>query len=241
MQGRARDHGEAGPAAHRVAARTWTGASSDSTECSRACDRPRSAVETARGCSPNASPIRIPSELSAITWRRDDGDGGARGVAQRQRRGQIYVALAAVAWSTAGVLQRQLTLDTPTQVFGRAVFAGVALLAYVAVVERGRVRAGVPVGRARGRRRGAVRRDRVGQLHRRAQPHERRARPVHPGRLAGARRAARPGDARRADHAAHRRGDGAGAGRRHGDARGPGRGQPGGRRPRVPRGARVRA
>jgi drug/metabolite transporter (DMT)-like permease len=59
--------------------------------------------------------------------------------ARGQRRGQIYVALAAVAWSTAGVLQRQLTLDTPTQVAGRAAFAGVALLAYVAVVERGRV------------------------------------------------------------------------------------------------------
>jgi drug/metabolite transporter (DMT)-like permease len=57
---------------------------------------------------------------------------------QRQRRGQIYVALAAIAWSTAGVLQRQLTLDTPTQVLGRAVFAGTALLVYVAVVERGR-------------------------------------------------------------------------------------------------------
>src|ERR687896_310086 len=57
----------------------------------------------------------------------------------RRRRGQIYVALAAVAWSTAGVLQRQLTLDTSTQVAGRAVFAGTALLAYVAVVERGRV------------------------------------------------------------------------------------------------------
>jgi drug/metabolite transporter (DMT)-like permease len=58
---------------------------------------------------------------------------------RRQRRGQIYVALAAVAWSTAGVLQRQLTLDTTTQVFGRAAFAGAALLAYVAVVERGRI------------------------------------------------------------------------------------------------------
>ena len=58
---------------------------------------------------------------------------------QRRRRGQIYVALAAVAWSTAGVLQRQLELDTATQVFGRAVFAASALLAYVAVVERGRV------------------------------------------------------------------------------------------------------
>jgi drug/metabolite transporter (DMT)-like permease len=56
-----------------------------------------------------------------------------------QRRGQIYVALAAVAWSTAGVLQRQLTLDTATQVAGRAAFAGVALLVYVAVSGRGRV------------------------------------------------------------------------------------------------------
>jgi drug/metabolite transporter (DMT)-like permease len=58
---------------------------------------------------------------------------------RRQRRGQIYVALAAVAWSTAGVLQRQLTLDTSTQVFGRAAFAGAALLAYVVVMDRGRV------------------------------------------------------------------------------------------------------
>jgi drug/metabolite transporter (DMT)-like permease len=62
----------------------------------------------------------------------------ALGGLRSQRRGQIYVALAAVAWSTAGVLQRQLTLDASTQVFGRAVFAGAALLAYVAVVERGR-------------------------------------------------------------------------------------------------------
>jgi drug/metabolite transporter (DMT)-like permease len=60
-------------------------------------------------------------------------------MSRRHRRGQVYVALAAIAWSTAGVLQRQLTLDTSTQVFGRAVFAGAALLAYVAVVERGRV------------------------------------------------------------------------------------------------------
>ena len=58
---------------------------------------------------------------------------------QRQRRGQLYVALAAVAWSTAGVLQRQLTLDTPTQVAGRAAFAAAFLLVYVAIVERGRL------------------------------------------------------------------------------------------------------
>jgi drug/metabolite transporter (DMT)-like permease len=56
-----------------------------------------------------------------------------------QRRGQVYIALAAVAWSTAGVLQRQLSLDGATQVGGRAVFAALALLAYVAVVERGNV------------------------------------------------------------------------------------------------------
>jgi drug/metabolite transporter (DMT)-like permease len=58
---------------------------------------------------------------------------------RRQRRGQIYVALAAVAWSSAGVLQRQLALDASTQIFGRAAFAGAALMAYVAVVDRGRV------------------------------------------------------------------------------------------------------
>ena len=55
------------------------------------------------------------------------------------RRGQIYVALAAVAFSTAGVMQRQLALDTSTQVLGRSAFAGAALLAYVAVAEHGRV------------------------------------------------------------------------------------------------------
>jgi drug/metabolite transporter (DMT)-like permease len=56
-----------------------------------------------------------------------------------QRRGQIYVALAAVAWSSAGVLQRQLSIDTPTQLAGRAVFAALALMLFVAVAERGRV------------------------------------------------------------------------------------------------------
>ena len=56
-----------------------------------------------------------------------------------ERRGQVYVALAALAWSTAGVLQRGLSVDTPTQVAARAAFAFVALVAYVAVAERGRV------------------------------------------------------------------------------------------------------
>jgi drug/metabolite transporter (DMT)-like permease len=55
------------------------------------------------------------------------------------RRGQIYVALAALAWSSAGVLQRGLSVDAPTQVAARAAFACIALVAYVAVSERGRV------------------------------------------------------------------------------------------------------
>lgn len=55
------------------------------------------------------------------------------------RRGQLAVALAAVAWSTAGLFQRELTMDTITQLGGRALFALIALLAYVAVSERGAV------------------------------------------------------------------------------------------------------
>ena len=54
------------------------------------------------------------------------------------RRGQVYVALAAVAWSTAGVLQRQFSIDVPTQLAGRATFAAIALLLWVAIAERGR-------------------------------------------------------------------------------------------------------
>jgi drug/metabolite transporter (DMT)-like permease len=53
------------------------------------------------------------------------------------RRGRIYIALAAVAWSSAGVLQRELTVGTATQLAGRAVFAVVALFLYVTVAERG--------------------------------------------------------------------------------------------------------
>lgn len=58
----------------------------------------------------------------------------ARGV---RRRGQAYVAGAALAWSTAGVLQRELSVGTATQVAGRALFAAIALLAFVALSEHG--------------------------------------------------------------------------------------------------------
>ena len=60
------------------------------------------------------------------------GDHGSR------RRGQLLVASAAVAWSTAGVLQRELSVDTQTQVAGRALIAFVALAGYVAVASHGR-------------------------------------------------------------------------------------------------------
>jgi drug/metabolite transporter (DMT)-like permease len=57
----------------------------------------------------------------------------------RTERGQLMVALAAVVWSTAGVMQRQLSVGVAVQVAGRAVFAAAAVAVYVAIVERGRV------------------------------------------------------------------------------------------------------
>lgn len=59
------------------------------------------------------------------------------------------MALAAVAWSTAGVLQRELSVGTATQVAGRALFAALALFVFVAASERGgTVRAFRRMGRA---------------------------------------------------------------------------------------------
>ncbi|HST14828.1 MAG TPA: DMT family transporter [Gaiellaceae bacterium] len=55
------------------------------------------------------------------------------------QRGRLFVALAAVAWSSAGLFQRELSVSTATQVAGRGVFAGVGLLGYVALTERGGV------------------------------------------------------------------------------------------------------
>ena len=54
----------------------------------------------------------------------------------QHRRGQVYVALAAVAWSTAGVLQRELHVGLGTQVAGRALFAFAALAVFVAAGHR---------------------------------------------------------------------------------------------------------
>lgn len=60
-------------------------------------------------------------------------------LAAQHRRGRTYVALAAVAWSSAGILQRELSVGVATQLAGRALFAVVGLLAYIAVAERGAV------------------------------------------------------------------------------------------------------
>jgi drug/metabolite transporter (DMT)-like permease len=58
---------------------------------------------------------------------------------RQHRRGRLYVALAAVAWSTAGLLQRELSVDVGTQLAGRALFAVVGLLVFVSLAEHGRV------------------------------------------------------------------------------------------------------
>jgi drug/metabolite transporter (DMT)-like permease len=80
------------------------------------------------------------AEVSSATLAIDLG--------RQHRRGRVYVALAAVAWSTAGLLQRKLSVGIATQLGGRALFAVLGLLAFVAVAERGRVvRAFASIGR----------------------------------------------------------------------------------------------
>jgi drug/metabolite transporter (DMT)-like permease len=53
--------------------------------------------------------------------------------------GSAYIALAALAWSLAGILQRQLHLGLASQIDGRAAFAILAIFVFVAVAERGQV------------------------------------------------------------------------------------------------------
>jgi len=50
-----------------------------------------------------------------------------------QRRGRLFVALAALAWSSAGLFQRELSVGVATQVAGRALFATLGVGAYVAI------------------------------------------------------------------------------------------------------------
>jgi drug/metabolite transporter (DMT)-like permease len=53
--------------------------------------------------------------------------------------GTAYIALAALVWSLAGILQRQLHMSLASQLAGRAAFALLAILVFVAVAERGQV------------------------------------------------------------------------------------------------------
>jgi len=55
---------------------------------------------------------------------------------RRAREGQLAILGAAVAWSTAGLAQRELDADPATQVAGRSVFAAIALFALVLATER---------------------------------------------------------------------------------------------------------
>src|SRR6476619_6148245 len=54
------------------------------------------------------------------------------------RRGRLFVALAAIAWSTAGLFQRELTVNLGTQLAGRALFAMLGIGVYIVATERGR-------------------------------------------------------------------------------------------------------
>ena len=64
------------------------------------------------------------------------------------RRGRLAILVAALAWSTAGIGQRELDVSPMTQVAGRALFAMVGLLALVALTERrGTVAAFRSIGR----------------------------------------------------------------------------------------------
>ena len=63
----------------------------------------------------------------------------ASGIQQRATRdGRSAILLAALAWSTAGLAQRGLDATAATQVAGRAIFAGLALLVVVVLMGRGR-------------------------------------------------------------------------------------------------------
>jgi len=54
------------------------------------------------------------------------------------RDGRLAMILAAIAWSSAGLVQRELTATPATQVVGRALFAFVTLLVVVLLAERSR-------------------------------------------------------------------------------------------------------
>ena len=104
----------------------------DSTQ--GALDRPNS------GCDKHDRARRSAPTSSSRTAGPIDDDGCCDDRAAGQhRRGRLYVALAAIAWSTAGLFQRELTVGLATQLAGRALFAMLGIGVFVAFTERGRV------------------------------------------------------------------------------------------------------
>jgi drug/metabolite transporter (DMT)-like permease len=53
--------------------------------------------------------------------------------------GTAYIALAALSWSLAGILQLQLHMTLVSQIAGRSAFAFAAIFVFVAIAERGQV------------------------------------------------------------------------------------------------------
>jgi drug/metabolite transporter (DMT)-like permease len=66
---------------------------------------------------------------------------GGSGARTDHRRGQAYALGAALAWSTGGILQRQVAAGAADQIVGRAIFAFVAVLAFVRIGEGVELRA----------------------------------------------------------------------------------------------------
>jgi drug/metabolite transporter (DMT)-like permease len=61
----------------------------------------------------------------------------------------LLIAFAAVGWSTAGLLQRHLSVDTATQIAGRALAAFIVLSVVLLITERGTVvRSVIGIGRS---------------------------------------------------------------------------------------------
>lgn len=78
--------------------------------------------------------------MSAIEARRRFAFGDSL---SERRRGEVYAALSALAWSSAGILQRQLSVGAATQIAGRGSFAFLALGVFVVSFQRGEARTSV--------------------------------------------------------------------------------------------------
>jgi drug/metabolite transporter (DMT)-like permease len=82
--------------------------------------------------------VRPPTDLAGEGHAEPRSSSNRRRISDR-RLGLIYAVLAAVAWSTAGILQRQLHVNAATQVAGRGVFGFIALAGYAAYTQPGPV------------------------------------------------------------------------------------------------------